>query len=871
MVFKRYAAVAPAAVILIGLMALPALAYTLGGSGPGQYVALGDSYSAGEGLQESYYEGTNDKTNQCHRSSLAYGPQLAQDLTNRGWIKDGHWLFPACSGDLAINLFIGSGGDNTTNKVRQLDYLDEHTKFVTLTVGGNDVGFPAALQNCLEEFQDKKAWWRANDGGVQCQQTLDNADDLIADGVMATQLVRTYRAILKRAPFARLVLVTYPRLFPEPADFNGQNVDGTKYCVVAPKVSLNPRDHRNLGFRSDTIERFNAAAKALNDLIVELAGDLQQRDGLAGRVTVARADLGEMATHPFACGDENEPTEYINGLRYALPSEHGAGPNESGRPVSKASFHPNKEGQAALFRLVSGAITRAVPLSVTVDGQTSLRVGGSGQVEATAHNGTPHWSNMDSPSSAASYPTVSFEGLPNSGLEIQRLFRSGLDRATLTYKATAPGSYSFDALVIDAHGTTARERVTVEVSASLTSRVSVSSSGGQGNHRSFESSQSADGRFVAFTSAATTMAPPDTKRGADVFVRDQQTGVTTRVSVSSSGELAASGYADYPSISADGRYVAFVSNAPNLVPGDTNNTVDVFVHDRETQLTRRVSVSSAGIQGDRGSQYPTISANGRHVVFDSSATNLVDGTSDYTGIFMHDLESGVTSRVSVSSTGAQANSYSGNASVSGDGRIVVFTSRATNLVPSDTNVYEDVFMHDRQSGMTTKVSVSSAGEHANAFARHASISADGRYVGFESWATNLVTGDTNGALDVFLRDLQTNETTRVSVTTDGVQGNSHSYYKPAFSADGRYVAFTSVATNLEAGETNTFRYQIFVRDRLSGTTERASVSSEGTPANGDSYWPSISADGRHVGFTSGATNLVANDTNAVDDVFVRQR
>lgn len=872
MVFKRYAAAVPAAVILICLMALPALAYPLGGAGPGQYVALGDSYSAGEGLAEGYYDGTNDKTNQCHRSSLAYGPQVAQDLTGRGWIKDGQWLFPACSGDLAINLFIGSGGDNTAEQVPQLDYLDEHTKFVTLTVGGNDVGFPAALDKCMEEFQGKKAWWLSKDDGAQCRQTLDNADALIAGGAMATQLVRTYRTILTRAPSARLLLLTYPRLFPEPGDFNGRNVDGTKYCFVAPKGSLNVFNGRDLGFRANTIERFNAAAKALNELIVKLADDLQQRDGLAGRVTVARADVGEVATHPFACGDPNKPTEYINGLLYALPSEHGAGPNDAGRPISKASFHPNKDGQAALFRLASGVITPATPLTVTVDGQTSLRVGGSGQVVATARNGTPTWSNIDSPSAGASYPTVTFDGLPTSGLDIQQLFRSGLDNATLTYKATAPGSYSFDAVVIDASGATARERVTIEVSASLTSRVSVSSSGAQGDQISNESSLSADGRFVAFTSAASNMAPsPDTTRRRDVFVRDQQTGVTSRVSVSSTGELAASGYSESPSISADGRYVAFVSNAPNLVPSDTNNTVDVFVHDREAGLTRRVNVSSAGAQANRGAFYTSISADGRYVVFDSSASNLVPGdTNEVSDIFVHDLQSGATSRVSVSSAGAQASSGSGKASISGDGRFVVFASGASDLVPSDTNVAEDVFMHDRQSGVTTRVSVSSTGGQANRYSREASISPDGRYVGFESLASNLVADDTNGTLDVFLHDLQTSETTRVSISSTGTEGNSYSF-KPAISGGGRYVAFTSVATNFVAGETNTSRYHVFVRDRQAGTTERVSVSSEGTLANGDSYWPSISTDGRHVGFTSAASNLVAEDTNGKEDVFVHQR
>ena len=335
------------------------------------------------------------------------------------------------------------------------------------------------------------------------------------------------------------------------------------------------------------------------------------------------------------------------------------------------------------------------------------------------------------------------------------------------------------------------------------------------------------------------------------------------------GEQANSG-SDAPSISSDGRYVAFESYADNLVPFDTNGSSDIFVHDRETGQTTRVSVSSLGAEADGESYGPSISANGRYVAFTSGASNLVladaNGCSD---IFVHDRETGQTTRASVSSEGQEATGWSDAPTVSGDGRYVAFVSSASNLVQDDANGGSDIFMHDREAGETTRVSVSSAGEEGNGWSYEPSIDAGGRYVAFTSGSSNLVAGDTNWTEDVFVYDRETGETVRVSVSSEGEEGDGWSYL-PSISGDGRYVAFTSDSSNLIAGDMN-WTEDVFVRDRETGETTRVSISSEGDEADGASGEPAISGDGRHVAFRSDASNLASDDTNEEADVFVHDR
>lgn len=406
--------------------------------------------------------------------------------------------------------------------------------------------------------------------------------------------------------------------------------------------------------------------------------------------------------------------------------------------------------------------------------------------------------------------------------------------------------------------------------AQMTRRVSVDAAGAQGAGLSTNASFSADGRYIAFASLATNLVPGDTNGLQDVFVHDRLTGATERISVDSSGtEVAATSSA--PSISADGRYVAFESYAALLVPGDTNGNRDVFVRDRQNGTTSRVSVNSAGVQGDFESYAPSISADGRYVTFVSYASNLIPGSpAGNRQTYVRDRVSGTTERVSVSSAGVPGNLESFTASISADGRYVAFESLAYNLVPGTASGTGRIYVRDRQSATTAVASVSSTGVSGNGSSSDCSISADGRYVAFESVASNLVPGDTNGfGYDIFVRDLQSGVTERVSLDSAGAQVDSGSRH-PRISADGRYVAFESLAANLIPGDTNG-SWDGFVRDRQNAQTGRVSVDSSGAQANASSSGVSVSSDGRYAVFTSLATDLVPGDTNGASDVFLRDR
>ncbi|HEX8870959.1 MAG TPA: hypothetical protein VF821_35175, partial [Lentzea sp.] len=377
-------------------------------------------------------------------------------------------------------------------------------------------------------------------------------------------------------------------------------------------------------------------------------------------------------------------------------------------------------------------------------------------------------------------------------------------------------------------------------------------------------SLSADGRFAAFWSSASDLVPGDTNRVADVFVRDRQSGETTRVSVDSAG-VQGNNISRNPSISADGRYVAFESFATNLVAEDTLGHWDVFVHDRQTGATTLISRGRYEREAENDSLNPSISADGRFVAFDSLASNLISRDWNiYRDVFVHDRNDGRITKASIETNGFESNGPSQKPSISADGRYAAFESAATNLaVWPDNNRAVDVFVRDRETGRTNRVSVSSANIEGDSASWQPSISADGRYVVYTSGATNLVPGDTPpGAfadVDVFLFDRETWKTTQVNLRPDGTSTGWSSNHRPAISADGRFVAFQSAEEDLVAGDTNG-SWDIFLRDVVTRTTTRVSVDSAGAEANGNSLQPAISADGRHVAFTSYATNLGAGNT-----------
>ena len=388
-------------------------------------------------------------------------------------------------------------------------------------------------------------------------------------------------------------------------------------------------------------------------------------------------------------------------------------------------------------------------------------------------------------------------------------------------------------------------------------RASVDTAGGSPNGDSLDPSISADGRYVVFWSGANDLVPGDNNGVNDVFRRDLRANTTTRASVDTAGGNA-NGESFYPTISADGRYVAFASSATDLVDDDGSALEDIFVRDLKSGTTERATVDTAGGDPDNNTRHARISADGRHVVFSSPASDLVTGDgNNLHDVFVRDLDADTTTRASVDTINGDPNGNSGSSglfsppAIDADGTRVVFFSDASDLVPMDGNGFSDIFVRDLTTRTTTRVSVSLVGGDANgpsdAGNGRPGITGDGALVAFSSFASDLVLGDGNGAgSDVFVRDLQHATTTLVSGATSGGAGAS-------ISDDGRFVAFQTT--------------QIWVHDLQNETTAMAS-SRFGRPANGISGNASLSADGRYVVFHTTASNLVNGDSGAFD-VYVR--
>jgi Tol biopolymer transport system component len=400
---------------------------------------------------------------------------------------------------------------------------------------------------------------------------------------------------------------------------------------------------------------------------------------------------------------------------------------------------------------------------------------------------------------------------------------------------------------------------------------------GQGNDDVVAISLSADGDILVFSSNSTNLVVGDTNATTDIFAYSKSTGQINLVSVALNGE-SADGPSGSPAIAGEGRYLAFASEATNLVLGDTNNHRDIFVRDLINGQTSLVSVSSAGEQANGDSFHPAISADGRYIVFESDASNLVDGdTNGYRDIFLHDRILGITRRISVASGGDQADRDSFRASISADGGVIAFESSATNLVADDTNGMTDVFVWDMTNQQAVRISVNPAtSAEANGPSNLPVLAAEGRYVAFRSFADNLVAGDVNDSWDIFVYDLATDTVELASVNSMGDQAVPALFYPgvsvagPSISAAGRYVVFQSDAKDLVSGDLNQHT-DVFLRDLQSKTTERISVTWNGGEANSDSYWPRISANGQFIAFLSKATNLVIADQNGAADVFLFDR
>jgi Tol biopolymer transport system component len=407
-------------------------------------------------------------------------------------------------------------------------------------------------------------------------------------------------------------------------------------------------------------------------------------------------------------------------------------------------------------------------------------------------------------------------------------------------------------------------------------RIAASTDRPTGNlYRAYGPSISADGQVVAFWSNSGSLVEGDTNTANDVFVIDRGSGAVQRLSVGAGG-VQGGAPSQNAFVSRDGRFVAFESRATNLVPGDTNATNDIFVADRAAGTIERVSTALDGTQSNGASFRPTLSPDGRLVQFWSEASNLVpddiNGTYDSGGydVFVKDRQTGAISRASLNAAGIEGVADSVTGSMTADGRLVAFGSYSGDLLPDDLNGVPDIYVKDLQTGALEAVSRAADGSEADGDSFwNPVISADGRYVAFWSEATNLVAGDTNSLIDIFVKDRQSGAVERLSAAADGAQANGPSY-NPSLSDDGLVVAFWSEASNLVAGDTNNVA-DVFVKDRRSGTLERISVGGDGGQANAASYNPTVSADGSFVAYWSEATNLVGGDSNGKIDVFVVQR
>lgn len=418
------------------------------------------------------------------------------------------------------------------------------------------------------------------------------------------------------------------------------------------------------------------------------------------------------------------------------------------------------------------------------------------------------------------------------------------------------------------------------VHAGETSRVSIDVASGDANGPSAAVDVSQDGRYVVFQSTATDLVVPPTNGASQIFRRDLMTNTTILVSVDGLG-LQGNADSSEPAISADGNLVVFTSNASNLIGSDGNGVSDVFLRDITGLTTIRVSVDTAGSQANGDSSEPAISADGTIVSFTSAATDLVGAadTNLRSDIFVRDLQALTTTRVSVGPGGIQGARNSFQSALSSDGQLVAFASESDNFFEIDED-WVDIFVRDRLANTTEMISVDPKGLGSDAPSFGPAISADGRYVAFQSFTTILVPGDKNALGDVLVRDRDLDLTTRVSVDSTGAEGEGAFPgidAAPSISDDGRFIVFHSSFINLVDDDTNTCGIcftpgcceDVFVHDQLTGRTERASIDSTGAQASGASRFPAIAGDGALIAFESDASDLTIGDGNGLRDTFGR--
>jgi uncharacterized repeat protein (TIGR01451 family) len=396
---------------------------------------------------------------------------------------------------------------------------------------------------------------------------------------------------------------------------------------------------------------------------------------------------------------------------------------------------------------------------------------------------------------------------------------------------------------------------------------STSDSGVKANGQSDTVSLSADGTRVAFQSFAYNLDPADTDGTPDVLVKDLVTGEVTLASASDSG-IKSDQYSFFPSLSADGTKVAFETDA-DLDLADTDHISDIYVKDLGTGDITLASASDSGVKANNHSFFSSLSADGTSVAFGTWADNLDPADTDVIAdVYVKDVVTGDITLASASDGGVKANGSSGGASLSADGTRVAFSSVADNLDSADTDGISDVYVKDVVTGDITLASTTDGGVKANGSSGGASLSADGTRVAFISNSTNLDSADTDNIPDIYVKDVVTGDITLASATDAGVKANGASFH-PSLSGYGTRVAFISTVTNLDPADTDDFE-DVYVKDLVTGDLTLASASDSGVKANSPSLHPSLSADGARVAFISYAGNLDPADTDSIGDVYVKE-
>lgn len=597
----------------------------------------------------------------------------------------------------------------------------------------------------------------------------------------------------------------------------------------------------------------------------------------------------------LVAGDTNGASDvFVHDLQSGTTIRAGLADNGSEPPSGSVDPSISNDGSRVAFisddPLVAGdgngeadAFVRDLGLGVTIrasvnafgaegnDGTFNAAISGDGRVvafESTATNLVPGDTNGERDIfirdiNAGTTIRVLADGgaQPDDDADIESISNDG---SVVTFSSRATNYVAGDA-------NDDRDVFVFDAAAGMVELVSEAMGGGSGAGFSQGSAVSGTGRYVAFESAAGDLVAADTNPDRDVFRLDRDTGVIELASVSTSGAQPAALTLD-PCISGDGARVGFSTDA-ELVAGDGNLQRDVHVRNVGAGTTVRISDADAGgpypvHTGNEASGVPAVSADGRYVALESRAVNFTgDDPGPWTLIYRIDRETGAAELASPPMNPGPADAASEEPSISGDGTRIAFESRLADLVVGDTNDATDVFVRDFGAGATRRVSVDSIGTEGNGASENASISGDGAFVAFQSSADNLVSGDGNGRSDVFVHELATGETLRVSIDSFGAEANAASEF-PDISGDGRYVVFQSDADNLSPQDSNPFP-DVYRHDRDTQTTELVSVGLDGTSGNGISSRPEISADGRYVAFVSFAGDLVAGDTNGTSDVFVR--